>query len=262
MRWLCVALCVLACSGGGTRRIVYDHSQEMYRSSSHNLKAATQIVILPVAYLESENIEGIGTPKPWETRAQEHLLAAFTEQKLTASVAQAALPPIYQEVVEIYLQKQLGAQEENLLATYPTEAKTYLAYKAKIAELHPREWARKWGEFSNNFGGSPFVPHAKERAAALKQMPPHYPPETLAAFAQSASHIIIPSSLKWVRSQTNIGGVPHQVFAAEIELEILDAKTGQIIWRGYGVHKIDDQDKEPLDLSLQKAAVHVVKAAL
>jgi hypothetical protein len=171
-------------------------------------------------------------------------------------------PPTYQEVVEIYLQRQLGSQEEGLLLTYPSEAKTYLAYKTKIAELPPREWARKWGEFTNNFGTSPFVPLAKERAAALKQMPPRYPPETLAAFTQSATHIVIPASLKWIRSQTNIGGVPHQVFAAEIELEILDAKTGQVVWRGYGIHKIDDQDKEPLDLSLQKAAVHVVKAAL
>ena len=262
LRWLCAALLILSCSGGGTRRIVYDHTQEAFRADSYNAQRISQIVILPLAYLETENVEGIGAEINWETRAQTHLQAAFAGQNLQATVAQVAPPPSYNEVVEIYLQRQLGAEEERLLASHPTDGKTYLTYKTKIAELPAREWARKWNEFATTFGASPFVPMAKARAAALKELPPPYPPEVLAPFAQSASHIAIPASLKWVRSQTNIGGVSHQVFAAELEMAVLDAKTGQIVWRGHGIHKIDDQTKEPLDVALQKAAVHVVKAAL
>jgi hypothetical protein len=262
LRWLCAALLILSCSGGGTRRVMYAHSQEIFRASSYNAKSLSTLIILPLAYLETENVEGIGTQSNWETRTQTHLLAAFTGEKLQASIAQVALPPHYNEVVELYLQRQLSAQEESLLTTYPIEAKTYLTYKAKLTELPAREWARKWNEFAKTFGSSPFVPMANARAAALKELPPPYPPDVLATFSQSASHIVIPSSLKWVRSQTNIGGIPHQVFAAEIELTVLEAKTGQIVWRGFGVHKIDDQTKEPLDLALQKAAVHVAKAVL
>ena len=262
LRWLCAALLLLSCSGGGTRRVVYAHSQEVFRAGTYNAESLSRLVILPVAYLETENVEGIGTQGSWETRTQTHLLAAFTGEKLQASIAQVALPPLYNEVVELYLQKQLGAQEESLLTANPVEAKTYLTYKTKLTELPAREWARKWNEFANTFGSSPFVPIAKARAVALKELPPPYPPDVIATFSQSASHLVIPSRLKWVRSQTNIGGIPHQVFAAEIELTVLEAKTGQIVWRGYGVHKIDDQTKEPLDVSLQKAAVHVVKALL
>jgi hypothetical protein len=262
LRWLCAALLILSCSGGGTRRVVYDHTREAFRASAYNAKDISQILILPLAYLEAENVEGIGTQTNWETRTQEHLLAAFTNEKRAASMVSAARPPSYNEVVELYLQKQLGAQEESLLTNNPAEGKTYLIYKAKITELPAREWARKWSEFVNTFGDSPFAPLAKARAAALKELPPPYPPDVLAAFSQSASHIAIPVSLKWVRSQTNIGGIPHQVFAAELELTVLDAKTLQIVWRGHGIHKIDDQTNEPLDVALQKATIHVVKAAL
>jgi hypothetical protein len=262
LRWLCVALLFLSCSGGGTRRVVYEHSQVAFRASTYSSQSISQIVILPLAYIETENIEGIGAPTNWETRTQEHLLAAFTAENLKASIAQVAAPPSYNEVVEMYLQRDMGTQEEALIAANPDASKTYLAYKTKIAELHPREWARKWNEFANTFASSPFVPMAKARAEALKELPPPYPPEVLAAFSQTASHIAIPASLKWVRSQLNSSGAEHQVYAAEIELEILDAKTGQVVWRGHGIHKEDDKTPEPLDVALQKAAVHAVKAAL
>lgn len=254
---------LLACSGGGTRRLIYEHSQEAFRASAYDPKQLGQIVVLPLAFVETENIEGIeGATLDWAKRAQEHLVAAFTEEKRSATAVEIPLPPSYPEVVEQYVQDKIGPKEAALLAEKPEEAKTYLAYKAKIGELPPREWARKWKEFANTFTTNPFASLARERAAALESLPPRYPTKDLRAFAESATHIAIPAGLKWVRSQTNIGGVEHQVFSAELELELLDAKTGQVVWRGYGIHKIDDQTKGPLDVSLQKAAGHVVKAAL
>jgi hypothetical protein len=59
-----------------------------------------------------------------------------------------------------------------------------------------------------------------------------------------------------------IGGVERQVFSAELGIEVVETTNYEIVWRGYGIHKVDDQTQQPLDVSLQKAAENVVRAAL
>lgn len=258
----CLLLC-LACSGGGASRIAYDRSQEAYRSASYDPKAITRVAVLPPAFVETENIEGIGPPRDWMVLTQEEIVLAFGKVKIPAEKATADPPENYRVVVEGYLAQKLADQEITLAQQAPDAAKTYFATKEKISEIHPREWARKWEDFARTFSSNPFASLARSRIEALALLPPHYPSGVIAVTAQSGvTHIVIPAELKWVRSQTFIGGVKRQVFAAQVELEIVDAKTGIVVWRGHGIHKMDEQNEDPLGNSMKKAVLHAVKAAL
>jgi hypothetical protein len=255
-----VLLLALSCAGAGTRRVLYDKSHEQLRAASYSPTQVQKLIIFPPVVIETENLEGLGDGMDWAALAQSNLLAACTAEKQQAMLG-GEVAADYREVAEGWLQRSLGEEEKALLAAEPEAAKIYQVFRDKTQALPPREWARKWREFVQNFSSSPFAALAKKREALLAALPPHVTAAGLeAAKSQGASHVLVPVLLRWVRSTTYIGGVPREVYSAELSIELIELSTFRVVWLGYGVQKEDEQAKEPLKLSLEKAARHVVEA--
>src|SRR5688572_9302874 len=75
---------VIACSGAGAGRLVYERTQVAYRAGSYDPVGLTKVVVLPLVSVELENVLGIGPYREWKTRAQEHLLGALLKEQLAA----------------------------------------------------------------------------------------------------------------------------------------------------------------------------------